>query len=258
MKKETIHSDSLFLMFKNKKVLDLDQIKNVLGTSSTMTVFRKLKQLSYLSSYSHRGKFYTLREVAKFNDKGLWSRKSIRFSVYGNLIETAKAFVDISEIGYGVNELNDELQVQTQEALLRLFKEEKIYREKISGVFIYLSMDKTIRERQFLLRQKIASVPVDGLSIDILNHELKAAIILFFSLLDEKQRRIYAGLESFKLGYGGDKKIADLLGLNVHTVAKGRRELFGGDVSTEGVRKKGSGRKRAEKKSQKSFKKSKK
>lgn len=28
------------------------------------------------------------------------------------------------------------------------------------------------------------------------SHELKAAIILFFSLLDEKQHRLYAGLET--------------------------------------------------------------
>lgn len=255
MKNENNYSDALFSVFKNKKVMDLDQIKTELGTGSTMTAFRKLKQLSYLSSYSHRGKFYTLRDISKFNDKGLWFRQSIRFSRYGNLIETAKAFIDISEIGYGVNELNDELQVQTQETLLKLFKDGQIFREKISGIFIYLSIDQTIRERQFLLRQKIASVPTDGLSIDILNHELKAAIVLFFSLLDEKQRRIYAGLESFKLGYGGDKKIADLLGLNVHTVAKGRRELFGGNISTKGVRNKGAGRKSVEKKSQKSSKK---
>jgi hypothetical protein len=38
--------------------------------------------------------------------------------------------------------------------------------------------------------------------------ELKAAMILFFSLLDERQRRLYAGLEAHKLGYGGDRKVA--------------------------------------------------
>ncbi len=118
MRKENIHSDTLFSELKSKKVMDLDQIKNVLETGSTMTAFRKLKQLSYLSSYSHRGKFYTLRDIAKFNDNGLWFRQSIRFSKYGNLIDTAKAFVDTSEIGYDVNELNGELQVQTQETLL--------------------------------------------------------------------------------------------------------------------------------------------
>ena len=61
-----------------------------------------------------------------------------------------------------------------------------------------------------------------------LSEELKAAIILFYSLLDERQRRLYAGLEAHKVGYGGDHKIAEFLGLDVHTVARGRREAAGG------------------------------
>jgi len=59
---------------------------------------------------------------------------------------------------------------------------------------------------------------------------------------------LYAGLESFKLGYGGDRKIANLLGLNTHTVAKGRRGLFSQDFESERVRKEGGGRKPVEKK----------
>ena len=81
--------------------------------------------------------------------------------------------------------------------------------------------------------------------------ELKAAIILFFSLLDEQQRRLYAGLEAQKLGYGGDRKIAEFFGVDVHTVARGRRELFGGQVQRERVRKEGGGREPAEKKPRK-------
>jgi hypothetical protein len=81
-----------------------------------------------------------------------------------------------------------------------------------------------------------------------LPQELNAAIILFYSLLDEKQRRLYAGLESFRLGHGGDHKIAEFLGLDVHTVARGRRALFGGEVQREGIRKKGAGRRAVEKK----------
>jgi hypothetical protein len=81
--------------------------------------------------------------------------------------------------------------------------------------------------------------------------ELKAAVILFFSLLDEQQRRLYAGLEAQKLGYGGDRKMAEFLGVDVHTVARGRRELFGEQVHRERVRKEGGGRKAAEKKRRK-------
>jgi hypothetical protein len=82
--------------------------------------------------------------------------------------------------------------------------------------------------------------------------ELKAAIILFFSVLDEKQRRLYAGLESLKLGHGGDRQIAEILGLDPGTVAKGRRQLLSRDVEMEQVRKKGGGRRPLEKKRRRS------
>ena len=55
---------------------------------------------------------------------------------------------------------------------------------------------------------------------------LKVLIILFFSLLDEQQRRLYAGLEAHKFGHGGDRRIAEFFGLDAHTVARGRQELF--------------------------------
>ena len=36
--------------------------------------------------------------------------------------------------------------------------------------------------------------------------ELKTAILLFSSLLDEQLRRLYAGLEALKLGPSGDRR----------------------------------------------------
>jgi len=66
--------------------------------------------------------------------------------------------------------------------------------------------------------------------------------VLFFSLLDERKRRLYAGLESLKWGHGGDRKVANLLGLDEKTVARGRRELLDQDLDYDGVRKPGGGR----------------
>ena len=39
-------------------------IRDRLGTEADITVFRKLKELSYHASYSHRGSFYTLKELS--------------------------------------------------------------------------------------------------------------------------------------------------------------------------------------------------
>jgi hypothetical protein len=72
--------------------------------------------------------------------------------------------------------------------------------------------------------------------------------VLFYSLLDEQQRRLYAGLESIKRGHGGDRQMAEWLGLDVETVARGRRELLADEVQADRVRRAGGGRPRAEKK----------
>jgi hypothetical protein len=71
---------------------------------------------------------------------------------------------------------------------------------------------------------------------------------LFYSLLDEQQRRLYAGLESLKQGQGGDRKLAQILGLDEETVARGRQELLEAKVQRDRVRQPGGGRPRAEKK----------
>lgn len=69
----------------------------------------------------------------------------------------------------------------------------------------------------------------------------------FLSTLNERQRRLYAGLESKKIGRGGDRRLAMITGLNVHTIAKGRHELEQSEPSDR-IRASGSGRPRVEKK----------
>ena len=43
-----------------------------------------------------------------------------------------------------------------------------------------------------------------------MREELRAAIVLFASLLEERQRHLFAGLEALKCGWGGDRRIAQL------------------------------------------------
>jgi len=71
------------------------------------------------------------------------------------------------------------------------------------------------------------------------------------STLDERQRRLYVGLESKKLGHGGDRRFALITGLSVDTIAQGRRELAQAQDS-ERIRRPGGGRLRVEKKTRRS------
>jgi hypothetical protein len=73
---------------------------------------------------------------------------------------------------------------------------------------------------------------------------------LFYGLLDEQQRRLFAGLESIRLGHGGDTLLGDFLGLDAHTVARGRQQLLDRNVVGGRTRRTGGGRTPTEKKRQ--------
>jgi len=250
------HLQALKQFFDRHKIATLDQLREALGNPARCTVFRKLSDLHYLSSYSHRGKYYTLKSIARFSEQGLWSFRSVWFSRFGNLLQTCQAFVHHSEAGYSASELKDILQVKTKHALTKLVRDGRLVRETFNSVYVYLSAQKDVGSRQIkarkaLLQQSAASLIVAN--PDLATDEAKALLVLFCSMLNEQQRRLYAGLESLKLGYGGDAHIASILGMDPHTVAKGRRELMEADLTaTDRLRAPGAGRPSQEKKRRKS------
>ena len=248
MRIAVFNAEDLQRLLQQRTVCTFEQLAEALGTSSRMTVFRKLAELPYLTSYSHRGKYYTLRSSCEFDPSGLWSHRGIWFSTDGTLLNTSKRFVEQAAAGYSANELDNALHVQTRQSLLQLVHRQLISRQRIGEALIYFALDQAQRRRQISARSKVAQVPVGGVSEEVLAHEVKAAIILFVGLLDERQRRLFAGLEALKIGRGGDARVAALLGVDPHTVARGRIELLGEDIDPTRVRRSGGGRRAAEKK----------
>lgn len=254
MRTTSFDGDALRQFLLRNQIASLGDLKQALGTDVSVTVFRKLKQIGYLSSYSHRGAFYTLREIPRFDQDGLWCCRSVWFSRYGTLVDTAEEVVNRSAKGYFAEELVRVLHVQVQDTLYLLFQQRRIARREVSGRYLYLSSAATQGQRQLLARRTQLAVPnvADPALLQVSREELKAAIILFYSLLDEQQRRLYAGLESLKLGRGGDRQLAEFLGLDPHTVASGRQQLLEQDIQAGRVRRTGGGRKPVEKKRRKS------
>jgi hypothetical protein len=255
MKKERYHSRDLKRLIVKNKIATMVDMKAVMGTTVDATIFRKLRELSYLRSYSHRGKYYTLPQVVRFNEQGLWSCRGVHFSKQGSLLNTIEHHVDHSKAGYFEFELESLLHVGIRVAVLKLVKDNRIYRPKVGGRYLYCSSRMKKRKQQCRERKKqqaVADSALEPMSSEVLFQEGKTLVELFVSLLDEKQRRLYAGLESIKLGHRGDKKISQLFGLDIHTVAKGRQELWSGKIETDRVRRAGGGRKMLEKKRRKS------
>jgi hypothetical protein len=137
-----------------------------------------------------------------------------------------------------VSELEALVQVPVKDPLRKLVQTGRLHRREVAGRYLYCAAPRARQQEPWVARQ----------AQDHPDPQLATAVALFYGLLDEQQRRLYAGLESLERGHGGDRRMAELLGLDVETVARGRKELLSGQVLRQRVRQRGGGRPRVEKK----------
>src|SRR5260370_3013058 len=115
----TVFSAAVLLQFLRKnRIATLPQLKRVLGTEADITVFRKLKELSYRTSYSHRGSFYTLDEIAACDERGVLSFNSVWISRHGTLVATPEASATQAPAAYFPCSLQQTLPGPAMEPLL--------------------------------------------------------------------------------------------------------------------------------------------
>jgi hypothetical protein len=112
MKTEQYKTEVLSNLLHERTIATMDELKAELKTDVYLTVLRKLQKLGYITSYSHRGQYYTLEELAEFDDDGLWSFGSALFSRHGTLLTTAEVFVTQSDAGFYTDELENMLNVR--------------------------------------------------------------------------------------------------------------------------------------------------
>jgi len=237
------HAQTLEALFDKEKILTLDAMKKALGTTAKMTVFRKLKSLSYRASYSHAGKYYTLNEMAQYDQHGLWNYRQVCFSKHGSLLNTVEALVRASEVGYFAHELQELVHVRVHTPLLKLTASGHLRRESLAPGYLYLAPPAW--KSQLKARKQILEAAASG---DKPSADIQQMLRTFLATLNEKQRRLYAGFESIKLGHGGDIVISRQTGMNVKTIARGRRELTCQRITIDRVRQVGGGAKALEKK----------
>src|ERR1700738_3247177 len=63
MRPLSFHPAAIQDHLRKHKIATLPQLKQALGANADLTVFRKLRELDYLSSYSHSGRFYSLPSI---------------------------------------------------------------------------------------------------------------------------------------------------------------------------------------------------
>src|SRR5271157_2493502 len=140
---------ALTRLFQRQSITDLATLSAALETSSRMSVFRRLSVFGYLSSYSHAGRYYTLRDIPRFDRDGLWRYQGVCFSRDGSLKATVERLVEQSDAGRTHPELHARLQVRVHNTLLDLVEDRRIARETWRGHYLYVSATAARAESQF-------------------------------------------------------------------------------------------------------------
>src|SRR3974377_2500937 len=91
-------TDRLKKLFQRRSCWMLAPLARTLDYA-LITVRRLLKQVGYCRSYTHNGKWYTLRDFPTFNREGLWHHQQIGFSKHGSLTAPIRHLVERSPAG---------------------------------------------------------------------------------------------------------------------------------------------------------------
>jgi hypothetical protein len=148
----------LLKSFASRKVLSKAQLLQELGCS-TMTLWRRLGEVGYFTSYNYNAQYYTLATIPQFDDCGLWSYHDIRFSKWGKLPETIVTLIERSPAGMTAQELADLLRVPNAKPWLTpLIVKHRLWRKAWGRSFVYLAIEPSRQQQQLQRRMELAPV----------------------------------------------------------------------------------------------------
>lgn len=169
-------------LVRRRRVVELGDLFDALGTRSRMTVFRRLREVGYRTSYTHRGRYYTLADLPQFDEWGLWFYGEVGFSESGTLKETTAVQVEEAPDGRTHAELSHLLRVRVHNTLLALVREGRIGRVPYRGNHLYVSADADRAAEQLRQRRegdlavaRILREPTMEETIEILGEALRGA-----------------------------------------------------------------------------------
>ncbi|MBI4868999.1 MAG: hypothetical protein HY816_18825 [Candidatus Wallbacteria bacterium] len=163
-------------LFRGRPIADMPLLLQTLRTDASRSVFRRLGELGYLSSYNENGRFYTLEEIPEFDAHGLWEYQGVFFSRHGALNVTIAHLVEEADSGYTHGELVAVLHVRVHNMLLELVKRAQIARELLGGLFVYVSAESRRAGAQLNRRHEQETTPARPASV--LGQPLEIAVLL--------------------------------------------------------------------------------
>jgi len=181
MNAEPSFSDKIRRLLQSNTVMPLKQLRHELGDRPRSSLFRDLKKLDLVTSYTHAGQYHALKSAARFDADGLWFFEQAGFAKHGTLKNTLIQIISNAQAGMTQKELKSLLRIKVQNALTHLVQSNAVERQLLpTSIYIYLSMEKQKAEDQLQRRLAIhhkapeVVLPVENLIIEILLELIRA------------------------------------------------------------------------------------
>jgi len=156
-------------------VMSVKQLRHEFSGRSRSSLFRDLRKLDVISSFTHTGQYHTLKRTARFDENGLWFFQTIGFSQHGTLKSALVQVISNSRAGMTHKEIKTLFRIEVQKPLTDLVNTSAVTRQLLpSRVFVYLSADEKRTQEQFQRRLAIAdrslaiALPAESIRIEIL------------------------------------------------------------------------------------------
>lgn len=167
-------------LLRKNIVMSLKQLRLELGDRPRSSLFRDLKKLDLISSYTHTGQYHALTRSAKFDEHGLWFFQDVGFSRYGTLKKSLVHVIVHSAAGMTHREMKNLFRIEVQKPLTELVNINAVTRQLLrSRIYVYLSADEKA-EDQFQQRLVISdrsldmALPAASIRIEILVEVIQA------------------------------------------------------------------------------------
>jgi hypothetical protein len=173
--------DNIHRLLQSNTVMPLKQLRHELGDRPRSSLFRDLKKLDLVTSYTHAGQYHALKSAARFDADGLWFFDQAGFAKHGTLKNTLIQIISNAQAGMTQKELKSLLRIKVQNALTHLVQSNAVERQLLpTSIYVYLSVEKQKAEDQLQRRLAIhhkapeVTLPVENLIIEILLELIRA------------------------------------------------------------------------------------
>jgi len=124
-------------IIRSKKIQTFEQILNHVSCSE-VTLRRDIRQINGITSYTHQGRFITLKDIPKFDNNGIWFYRKVGFTKYKNSLELIVHLINNTREGLSREQIQEILKIQIYQQIQTLLKRNELYRSKVGNKYIYL------------------------------------------------------------------------------------------------------------------------